>query len=78
MRPLSAAHEAFGSEIRRVRKELGWTQEELGHRAGLHPTYIGDVERGERNVSLENILNIATSLEVTGSSLVAAADDEYE
>jgi len=61
-----------------VRKELGWTQEELGHRAGLHPTYIGDVERGERNVSLENILNIATSLEVTGSSLVAAADDEYE
>lgn len=61
-----------------MRKELGWTQEELGHRAGLHPTYIGDVERGERNVSLENILNIATSLEVTGSSLVAAADDEYE
>lgn len=74
MRPLSAAHEALGSEIRRVRRELGWTQEELGHKAGLHATYIGDIERGERNVSLENILKIARSMKVTGSSLVAAAD----
>lgn len=75
MRSLSSAHVAFGNEVRRGRQEKGWTQEELGHKAGLHATYIGDIERGERNVSLENILKIAKSLKVPAADLVAAAEN---
>ena len=75
MENLSEAHRAFGDELRHVRKEKGITQEALGRRVGLHATYIGDVERGERNVSLANILKIARGLEVPASQLVAAAEN---
>jgi transcriptional regulator with XRE-family HTH domain len=46
---------AFGSLLRAKRQELGISQEELAFRSGLHRTYVGSVERGERNLSLENI-----------------------
>jgi transcriptional regulator with XRE-family HTH domain len=74
MESLSDAHRAFGKELQRARKEKGVTQEALGRRVGLHATYIGDVERGERNVSLANILKIARGIEVPASQLVAAAE----
>lgn len=54
---------AFGIKVRMRRFEMELTQEELAEKAGLHPTYIGSVERGERNISLENIMCIAKSLE---------------
>lgn len=47
-----------------MRLEKGWTQEELGRRADLHRTYIGSIERYERNVSLLNIERIARALGV--------------
>lgn len=50
---------------------LGISQEELAFRSGLHRTYISDVERGFRNVSLENIQNIANALEISISELFA-------
>lgn len=53
---------AFGAEVRRRREASGMSQEELAHRAGLHRTYTGSVERGERNVSLRNISAIAKAL----------------
>lgn len=53
---------AFGLKVRMRRFEVGITQEELAEKADLHPTYVGSVERGERNISLENIVSIASAL----------------
>lgn len=52
----------FGEKVKTLRKAKGWTQEELAKRAGLHRTYIGSIERSERNVSLVNIQRIAKAL----------------
>ena len=53
------------------RYELKVSQEELAERAGLHRTYVGDIERGGRNVSLENIEKLAAALELSLSDLFA-------
>jgi transcriptional regulator with XRE-family HTH domain len=47
--------EKFGERIRALRKGKGWSQEELADKTGFHRTYIGMIERGERNPSLKNI-----------------------
>lgn len=60
----------FGKKIRLRRKKIGMSQEELAERAELHRTYIGSVERGERNISLENIYRLAAALECKASDLV--------
>jgi len=60
----------LGARIRELRNALGLSQEELAERAGLHRTYLGAVERGERNVSLDNILAISRALGVTASDLL--------
>ena len=52
----------LGIAIRTRRQELGWTQEKLADTCGLHWTYVGGIERGERNVSLMNIVAIARAL----------------
>ena len=54
----------FGDEVERLRKAKGWSQEELAKKAGLHRTYIGSIERSERNVSLMNIQRIAKALNI--------------
>ena len=56
--------------VRQRRRELGISQEELAERAGLHRTYIGDIERGLRNVSLVNIAKIAVALDTHLSKLI--------
>ncbi|GMV50922.1 MAG: hypothetical protein AMXMBFR67_24650 [Nitrospira sp.] len=60
----------FGKTVRKLRKERGMSQEELGARANLHRTYIGDVERGTRNVSIDNMAKLADALGVSFSFLV--------
>jgi len=60
----------FGSRVRRRRQKLGWTLEELAEEAGMHWTYIGSVERGERNLSLVNIVRLARALGVGPEELV--------
>ncbi len=55
---------AFGQRVRELRKARGFSQEELAERSGLHRTYVGGIERGERNPSLLNIGHIAQALEV--------------
>jgi transcriptional regulator with XRE-family HTH domain len=52
----------FGKLLRAKRNSLGISQEELAFRSGLHRTYVGSVERGERNLSLENIFLFAKAL----------------
>jgi transcriptional regulator with XRE-family HTH domain len=61
---------AFGARVRRLRQTKGWTLERLGEEAGLHWTYIGSLERGQRNVSLINIVRLAKALDVDPSDLV--------
>jgi transcriptional regulator with XRE-family HTH domain len=59
----------FGAAIKKRRHDLRLSQEELAERAGLHRTYIGDIERGARNVSIENVEKLAKALEISISKL---------
>ena len=61
---------ALGARITHLRTELRLRQEDLGTLAGMHRTYVGSVERGERNVSLENLDRFATALGVTLAALL--------
>ena len=70
---MARAHTArirVGKRIRELRKNLGWSQEKLGEKADLHPTYIGGIERGERNVSLDNLVKIAAAFGITTGELL--------
>lgn len=60
----------LGENIRTHRRNMGWSQEKLAEKADLHRNYIGDVERGEENVSVDALMRIATVLKVTLSDLV--------
>jgi transcriptional regulator with XRE-family HTH domain len=62
--------------VRRIRTEAGLSQEELADRAELHRTYISSIERGQRNVSIENIFAIAAALGVSPTELVKLAPVE--
>jgi transcriptional regulator with XRE-family HTH domain len=59
----------FGSRLRQLREERGYSQELLAERAGLHRNYVGGVERGERNVALENIVKLAKALSIKPGDL---------
>ena len=61
---------AFGMKVRIRRYEIEMTQEELAEKAELHPNYVGSVERGERNIALENILAIAKALDCSPKDLM--------
>ncbi len=65
---------AFGSAVRARRQALGLSQEELAARADLHRTYVGDIERGRRNVSLNNIRKLAVALGCSPSDLLREAE----
>jgi len=65
---------ALGAAIRTRRIELGLSQEELADSIGLHRTYIGGVERGERNLGVENLARFARGLRLKVSELAAAAE----
>lgn len=66
----SALVEIFASNVRRHRRSLGLSQEELAERAGVHRTYVGMLERGEKNVTIYNIERIAVALGVDPGSLL--------
>ena len=65
---------AFGNAVRKLRRDRGWSQEEFADHVGVHRTYMGGVERGERNVSLVNIGRISESLEMPLAALMAEVD----
>jgi len=54
----------FGQKVREERDRLGLSQEELASRAGVHRTYIGMIERAEKNITLQNIEKIAKALDL--------------
>ena len=71
MKEGSQALQDFGSRVRNLRCQRALSQEGLANNVGLHRTYIGSVERGERNVSLVNILRIADELDTDAGDLIA-------
>ncbi len=60
----------FGDKLRELRKQKGLSQEDLALKSGLHRTYISDIERGSRNLSLKNIERIAKALGLATKSLL--------
>ena len=70
----SPEHAALGRAIRERRLEVGISQEGLADRAGLHRTYVGGIERGERNVSFANLLKLTQALGVRPSALLARSE----
>jgi transcriptional regulator with XRE-family HTH domain len=68
--PVSDALALFGDRVRTRRHELDLSQEALADRAGLHWTFVGQVERGRRNLSLHNLLKLAEALEIDPGKLV--------
>jgi transcriptional regulator with XRE-family HTH domain len=66
--------ERFGFALKARREELGYTQEELAERASIHRTYLSDVERGSRNISLFNIERVAAALGLRISELFQLAE----
>lgn len=61
---------SFGEKVRKIRKERGLSQEQLSFKADLHRTYIGMIERAEKNITLSNIEKIATALNISIKDLM--------
>jgi transcriptional regulator with XRE-family HTH domain len=70
----SRARTALGRAVRVYRGRLAISQEELGFRCALHRTYIGGIERGERNPTYEKLLQLADGLDVAAWELLRRAD----
>jgi len=60
----------FGKKVREERLKLGLSQEQLASRAGVHRTYIGMIERAEKNITLENIEKVAKALKLDINKLL--------
>ena len=65
-----SARLAFAENVRKLRRERGLSQEQLAEMSELHRTYVGSVERGERNVSIDNMERIADALSVKLRELI--------
>jgi len=68
---VSKHRKILGENIRKYRRNLKWSQEKLAEKADLHRNYIGDIERGEENVSVDALMRIATALKVRLGDLVS-------
>lgn len=67
---LGDLQQVVGRNLRARRQALGLTQEEFAHAIGVHRTYLGDVERGERNISLRRLERIAQELKIEARTLL--------
>lgn len=64
--------------IRDCRKRRNLSQSELSRRSGLHRSYIGDLERGARNLSVKNMFRLAVALDITATELVKMAENRLD
>ena len=67
---IPSIREVLARNLRRLRGERGLSQEVLADLAGLHRTYVGSIERGERNVSIDNIERLAKALQIAAADLI--------
>lgn len=65
-----ASRSLLAANLRCLRHSLGWSQEQLAEHCGLHRTYIGAIERGERNISLDTLERLAGALQLPVSALL--------
>jgi transcriptional regulator with XRE-family HTH domain len=65
----------LGKRVHELRAAKGWSQEEFAHVSGLHRTYVGQIERGEKNISFGNLSKISGVLGVTLSELLSGLED---
>jgi transcriptional regulator with XRE-family HTH domain len=63
----------FGKRLAQLRKEKGWSQEKLALESGIARSYLGGVERGQRNIALINICKLATTLDISPADLFTQA-----
>jgi transcriptional regulator with XRE-family HTH domain len=77
VKPKSLEHVALGRAIRELRRSADLSQEGLADRSRLHRTYVGGIERGERNVSFGNLLKLANALGVRPSELLARSESFF-
>ncbi len=75
---MSEIAKSVGQRIRNYRNQLGLSQEKLAELSGCHPTYIGQIERGEKNATLESIDKISSALNVPLSKLFEKLDSTCE
>lgn len=73
----SSVLEAFGQAVRECRKAQGFSQESFAHYCGLDRSYMGGVERGERNITLTNIERIISALQMKPSDFFLALDAHF-
>lgn len=76
MPPLSPRHRALGDAVRALRTARGISQEALGEYAGMSGNYVGDTERGERNISVRALWQLADGLGVSASELMREAEKQ--
>lgn len=69
---------ALGEVVKRERTALGFSQEEFAAQIGLHRTYVGSIERGERNLTFRTLALIASSLDSTVSGLMLKVENAYQ
>lgn len=72
--PISNAARILGERVKHRRNRLGISQEALADRSDLHWTFVGQVERGQRNISLHNLLKLAAGLGVDPGKLIQGLD----
>ncbi|GFO73744.1 hypothetical protein BJAS_P4748 [Bathymodiolus japonicus methanotrophic gill symbiont] len=70
----SKSRKLFSEKLKIFRKKRNVSQEELAHLSGLHRTYIGSVERGERNISIDNMERLANALNIKITDLLSNDD----
>jgi transcriptional regulator with XRE-family HTH domain len=73
----TASRATLSANLRYFRQQRGWSQEVLADQCGLHRTYIGAVERGERNISLDNLERLANALDITLCALLDIPGNSY-
>jgi len=73
---MTALRSKLGHAIRRLRRAAGYSQESFADKCGVHRTYMGSVERGETNISLDNLERIAKALNMTPGQLLVEAEKE--